>query len=45
MTLNLRKLVDIPKVANNLRKTAELHQVFKAKLAVYLLCLHIKKMI
>ena len=35
MTLNLRKLVDIPKVANKLRKTAELHHVFKAKLYIF----------
>ena len=35
--------MNIPKVANNLCKTAELHHIFKAKLAIYLLCLHIKK--
>ena len=27
--------MDIPKVVNNLRKTPELHQVFKAKLYIF----------
>ena len=34
--------MDIPKVANNLRITAELHQVFKAKLYASSLFTYIK---